>query len=94
MAKPFDALAQQIVFDPIGMKDTSYTEKGWYAGRLAVPHGPKAEKGVNPVAQAWNGADLLRTTIQDYAKFVVSVMRDEGLTEEIAAERTPRRAIA
>jgi CubicO group peptidase (beta-lactamase class C family) len=87
MAKPFDALAQEIIFDPIGMKETSYTEKAWYAGRLAVPHGPKAEKPVNPVAQAWNGADLLRTTIQDYAKFVVSVMHDEGLTREIAAER-------
>jgi len=35
----------------------------------------------------WNGADLLRTTIGDYAKFVVSVMHDEGLTKEIAAER-------
>jgi CubicO group peptidase (beta-lactamase class C family) len=87
MAKPFDALAQEIVFDPIGMKETSYTEKAWYAGRLAVPHGPKAEKPVDLVAQAWNGADLLRTTIQDYAKFVVSVMHDEGLTSEIATER-------
>ena len=29
----------------------------------------------------------MRTTIRDYAKFVVSVMHDEGLTKEIAAER-------
>ncbi len=35
----------------------------------------------------WNGADQLRTTIGDYAKFVASVMNDEGLTKEIAAER-------
>ena len=48
MAKPFDALAQEIVFDPIGMKETSYTEKAWYAGRLAVPHGPKAENTCRP----------------------------------------------
>jgi CubicO group peptidase (beta-lactamase class C family) len=87
MAKPFDVLAQEIVFDPIGMKETSYTAKDWHAGRLAVPHGPKTEKPVNTVATTWNGADLLRTTIGDYAKFVVSVMRDEGLTKEIAAER-------
>ena len=87
MAKPFDALAQQIVFDPIGMKDTSYTAKEWYAGHLAVPHGPKGETSIDPVVTTWNGADLLRTTIGDYAKFVVSVMHDEGLTREIAAER-------
>jgi CubicO group peptidase (beta-lactamase class C family) len=87
MAKPFDALAQKIVFDPIGLKETSYTAKEWFAGRLAVPYGPKGEKPTDPVATTWNGADLLRTTVGDYAKFVVSVMHDEGLTKEIAAER-------
>jgi CubicO group peptidase (beta-lactamase class C family) len=87
MAKPFDALAQETVFDPIGMKETSYTAKKWYAGRLAVPRGPKGETPGDYVATTWNGADLLRTTIGDYAKFVVSVMHDEGLTKEIAAER-------
>ena len=87
LGKPFDVLAQEMVFDPIGMNETSYTAKDWQVGRLAVPHGPKRDKPVDDVAQAWNGADLLRTTIQDYAKFVVSVMHDEGLTREIAAER-------
>lgn len=87
LARPFDTLAQKMVFDPIGMKETSYTTKDWYAGRLALPHGPKGEKPVDPVATTWNGADLLRTTIGDYAKFVVSVMHEEGLTEAIAAER-------
>jgi CubicO group peptidase (beta-lactamase class C family) len=87
MAKPFDALAQEVVFEAIGMKETSYTAKEWYAGCLAVPRGPKGEKPIDPVATTWNGADLLRTTIGDYAKFVVSVMHDEGLTKEIAAER-------
>jgi CubicO group peptidase (beta-lactamase class C family) len=87
LARPFDALAQETVLDPIGMKETSYTAKDWYSGRLAVPHGPKAEKPIDPIATKWNAADLLRTTIGDYAKFVVSVMRDEGLTAAIAAER-------
>jgi CubicO group peptidase (beta-lactamase class C family) len=87
LARPFDALAQEMVLDPIAMKETSYTAKGWYSGRLAVPHGPKAEEPISPVATQWNAADLLRTTIGDYAKFVVSLMRDEGLTEAIAAER-------
>lgn len=87
MGEPFDALAQEMVFDPIGMKETSYTVKKWYEGRLAVPRGPKGEKPIDEVANTWNGADLLRTTIGDYAKFVVSVMHDEGLTREIAAER-------
>jgi CubicO group peptidase (beta-lactamase class C family) len=87
LRKAFDALAQEMVFDPISMKETSYVAKDWYSGRLAVPHGPKGEQPIDQVATTWNGADLLRTTIGDYAKFVVSVMHDEGLTKAIAAER-------
>jgi CubicO group peptidase (beta-lactamase class C family) len=87
LGRDFDALAQEMVFDPIGMKETSYTTKDWYSGRLAVPHGPKGEQPIDSVARTWNGADLLRTTIGDYAKFVVSVMHDEGLSKVIAAER-------
>jgi CubicO group peptidase (beta-lactamase class C family) len=87
MAKPFDALAQEVVFGPIGMKDTSYTTKGWYVGHLSVSLGPKGEPSIDPAVATWNGADLVRTTIGDYAKFVVSVMHDEGLTKEIAVQR-------
>lgn len=87
LARPFDALAQEMVLDPIGMKETSYTAKAWYSGRLAAPHGVGTEKPIDPVATKWNAADLLRTTIGDYARFVVSVMRSEGLTAAIAGER-------
>jgi CubicO group peptidase (beta-lactamase class C family) len=62
LGKPFDVLAQEMVFNPIGMNETSYTAKNWYAGRLAVPHGPKRDKPVDDVATTWDGADLLRTT--------------------------------
>jgi hypothetical protein len=68
------------------MKETSHTARDWYSRRLAVPHGRNGEKPFGGVATAWNGANLLRTTIGDYAKFVVSVMHDEGLTKAIAAE--------
>ncbi len=87
MGSPFDTLAQQMVFNPIGMNDTSYTAQEWYSGRLAVPHGPKGETPIDQIPKTWNGADLLRTTIGDYAKFLVSVMRDEGLTKQIAEQR-------
>src|SRR5580692_9447783 len=63
MAKPFDTLAQEMVFDAIGMKETSYTAKEWCAGDFAVPRGPTGEKPIDPVAATWNGADLMRVTI-------------------------------
>jgi CubicO group peptidase (beta-lactamase class C family) len=84
--RPFEALAQEYVFDPIGMRQTAYTRRDWFAGRLAVPRGPKGE--TEPTVQAnWTAADLLRTTIDDYARFVVSVMRDEGVDAGLAAQR-------
>jgi CubicO group peptidase (beta-lactamase class C family) len=85
--RPFEELVAETVFAPIGMKDTSYTTRGWYAGRVAVPRGPKAEEGKDGTPTKWCSADLLRTTIGDYANFVVSVMHNEGLTKEIAEER-------
>lgn len=86
MGRPFEDLARQYVFEPIGMKDTSYTPRGWYAGRLAVPQGPKDEAEDKPQS-TWSAADLVRTTIGDYSKFVISVMHNEKLTKQIAAER-------
>jgi len=86
MGIPFEILAKEYVFDPFGMKDTSYTAREWYAGRLAVAQGPKGE--VEPKTQStWTAADLLRTTIGDYAKFVVRVMHKDGLTDKIATEQ-------
>ncbi len=86
LGRSFEDLAQEYVFGPIGMKDTSYTARAWFAGRLAVPRGEKGD--LEPKTRStWCAADLLYTTVGDYAKFVVSVMHNEKLTKEIAAER-------
>ena len=68
------------MFDPIGMKDTSYTPESWWAGRQAKPVESDSRT-------KWFAADLLRATVSDYAKFVVSVMHNDALTKEIAARR-------
>ena len=86
LGRPFEALAQEYVFDPIGMKDTAYSPRDWFKGRVAVPQGQKGQ--VQPATQSsWSAADLLRTTIVDYANFVVSVIHKDGLTNEIATQQ-------
>jgi CubicO group peptidase (beta-lactamase class C family) len=86
LGSPFEDLAKEYVFDPIGMKDTAYTPRDWYVGRVAVAKGPKGE--VEPATQStWSAADLLRTTIGDYANFVVSVIHKQGLTNKIAIDQ-------
>jgi CubicO group peptidase (beta-lactamase class C family) len=78
--RPFQELAQQLVFDPIRMKDTSYTPRDWWVGRQAKP--VESEPRTK-----WSAADLLRATVADYARFMISVMNNEGVTRDIAAER-------
>jgi len=83
---PFDQLAQQYVLGPVGMKDTSFTTQNWFSGRLAQPY---TKDGFAPPAltSTWNAADLVHTTVTDYARFVISVMNNEALTPDIAAQR-------
>jgi hypothetical protein len=45
LAKPFDVLAQEIMFDPIGMKETSHFPKEWYVGRLPRYVGKQQKQG-------------------------------------------------
>jgi CubicO group peptidase (beta-lactamase class C family) len=78
--KPFEELAQSKVLGPVGMNNTSFTPRDWWKGRQAKP----VEIGDRT---KWCAADLLRATVRDYAKFLVSVMHDDGVTPEIAAER-------
>jgi CubicO group peptidase (beta-lactamase class C family) len=86
LGRSFEDLAKEYVFDPIGMKNTAYSPRDWYVGRVAVAQGPKGE--AKPATQStWNAADLLRTTIGDYANFVVSVIHKDGLTNKIATEQ-------
>ena len=62
------------------MPNTSYTPRDWWAGRQAKPV-EAADR------TKWSAADLLRTTVTDYAKFIISVMGNEQVTPEIARER-------
>jgi CubicO group peptidase (beta-lactamase class C family) len=78
--RPFEEVAQQYVFDPIGMADTSYTPRDWWAGRQAKP--VESERRTK-----WCAADLLRSTVGDYARFIISVMHNEKVNHEIAAQR-------
>jgi len=84
--KPFDQLAQQYVLGPVGMKDTSFTTQDWFSGRLAEPY--VNNRFIEPqLTSTWNAADLVHTTVTDYARFVISVMNNENLSPAIAAQR-------
>jgi CubicO group peptidase (beta-lactamase class C family) len=86
LGHPFDRLAQDYVLRPVGMKDTSFTSQDWFNGRLAQSYANGAFDPP-PLTSSWNAADLVETTVTDYAHFVAAVMRNEGLSPAIAAQR-------
>jgi CubicO group peptidase (beta-lactamase class C family) len=83
----WESLATQYVFAPLAMKNTAYTEKGWFAGRLALPYGSDGKYLPPSIQNSPSAADDIYTTVGDYAAFLTSVMNREGLPAEIAAQR-------
>ena len=89
LGRSFEDLAQEQLFAPLQMTSTSFSWRDWMQGRLAVPLDADRGWGEPQVESTgqWNAANNLITTAGDYARFVTSVMRGEGLTRRLAAER-------
>lgn len=83
----FEDLAQTLLFGPTGMKDTSYTGRPWFEGRIAVPTDASGQPLKPQIASRYSAADLVYTTARDYANFMVGVLKDEELTPAVAKER-------
>ena len=84
-----DKLAEKLVFKPYGMRDTRFF---WDArmteARFAVGYDAAGKAYKIPKNTSANAADDLLTTVEDYGKFLVSVMNGEGLSKTIFAEMT------
>ena len=89
LGETFESIAQKLVFDPIGMANTSFSSRTWMAGRNPIPATESGRFGRAeiPATGTWDAANNLSTTIEDYARFVLSVMKDEMMTPELARER-------
>lgn len=89
LGRNFEELAQEMVFEPIGMRSTAYSRRSWMLHRLAVPLDSAGHWGEPQVEDSshWNAGNNLITTAGDYGRFVASVMRGERLTPALGAER-------
>jgi CubicO group peptidase (beta-lactamase class C family) len=83
----FEDLAQTYLFGPEGMTRTSYVGEPWFSGHVALPTTAKGETLKPTIAQHFIAADLVYTTAADYARFMLSVLRDSDLSSAVAADR-------
>lgn len=85
--RPFEELARSYLLDKLGMKDTAYTGRPWFDGRIAIPADETGSPLKPAIAQHYNDADLVYTTPTDYASFLGAVWRGDGLNPTMVSER-------
>jgi CubicO group peptidase (beta-lactamase class C family) len=85
--KPFEELAQERLFQPLGMMDTAYTKQAWFEGRVALPSDSEGRALDAVFSKSFLASDLLYSTPGDYAKFMISVMENQALSPALANER-------
>ena len=85
--QPLDQLGTRLLFKPYGMRDTRFV---WDArmdeSRFAIAHSNEGKPYDVYKNKNANAADLLLTTIVDYATFAANVMKGEGLSKAVFAE--------
>jgi len=87
--KTLDQLANELIFKPLQMNDTEFFwSKKTDESRFAIGYNNKAIAYETIKNKTANGADDLLTTIEDYGKFLVSVMNSEGLSKKVFDDMT------
>jgi len=94
----FETLAKREVFDPIGLKEISIARHPWMDSNVTTPMDDKGryaqsyrtdapENPDHPLHASWSAAADLFTSAPDYARFLLAVMRDDGLSPAVAKAR-------
>jgi CubicO group peptidase (beta-lactamase class C family) len=85
--KPIEKLADKLIFKPLEMRDTRFVwDSKMNESRFAVGHDAKGEAYKIYKNTKANAADDLLTTVEDYGKFLVSVINGNGLSRNVFNE--------
>ena len=77
--KSFEALAQQEVFGPLGLKNSSFSWQAKFAATACSGHDGQGQPTPMQLFAAPYGAYSLLTTAADYSRFLQAIMRGRGL---------------
>jgi CubicO group peptidase (beta-lactamase class C family) len=82
-----EELADSVLFKPLDMSDTRYIWSNKIdITRYAFPHDTSGQEIDIPKNLEASASDFLKTTIADYGKFAVDVMKGNGLSVELYNE--------
>lgn len=85
--QPLEQLARKRLFQPYGMKNTRFFwDASMDESRFAVPHNKEGKPYDIHKNTTANAADLLLTTVEDYGRFAVNVLKGKGLSPAVFSE--------
>ncbi len=79
--RSFNELVQQLAFDPLEMKDSSYVWRPDYEKRFTASHDVFGRPTTRGRATSPRAGASLYTTATDYARFLVALANGTGLTK-------------
>lgn len=87
LKKPLEDIAQEVLFGPLEMKNTSfYWTKNLDDSLYAVEHDENGKEIAFEKYTKANAAANLLTTAEDYSKFLAHVLNGAGLSQELYKE--------
>lgn len=81
-----EELMQSLVLEPLGMNNTSYVWQEKFEKNYAAPHDFLGNVMPKGRPNQGNAAYSLHTTAEDYAKFMIAFMNQEGLSKSLYQE--------
>tara|TARA_R110002051_G_scaffold201693_1_gene268495 strand:- start:28829 stop:30310 length:1482 start_codon:yes stop_codon:yes gene_type:complete len=92
--KSLDQLANELIFEPLEMTDTKYIWNNKIdEKRMAIGYDSKEKPYETVKNKTANGADDLLTTVEDYGKFLVSIMNGGGLSEKVFGDMVSHQVV-
>ncbi|WAC25250.1 serine hydrolase domain-containing protein [Blastomonas sp. SL216] len=88
----FEALAGRWLFAPAGMRVSGYVSAQGLPGPFASPYDAAGQRLPVAPVKRYNAADLAHSTAKDYARFLISVQQNQGLSSSVASERNRSQA--
>lgn len=85
--KSLDQLAQELIFQPLKMRNTNYIwDQNTDESRFVTGYNEKGNPYPIEKIKTANAADDLHTTIEDYGNFMISVMKGKNLKQDVFQE--------
>ncbi|MDW9380673.1 serine hydrolase [Chryseobacterium sp. JV558] len=89
--KSLDQLAQELIFQPLKMRNTNYIwDQNTDESRFVTGYNEKGNPYPIEKIKTANAADDLHTTIEDYGNFMISVMKGKNLRPDVFQEMTKK----